>query len=215
MHKKKNFFITFEGIEGSGKSYQSKKLFNKLKKIKLPVVYTREPGGTKGAEKIRDLILKDYFHKTPKEKFNKYTDTLLYLAARNEHLEKKIRPAINKKKVIICDRFTDSTLAYQVHGKKVNKGVIDYVHKIILGNLKPDFTFVIKSQISKAMLRLNKRKNKNRYDKFSKKFYDNVQKSFIKIAKTNRNRYLVIDNTLDSSSAEKIIFNKFIKLLKK
>ena len=89
------------------------------------------------------------------------------------------------------------------------------MHKIILGNLKPDFTFIIKSQISKAMLRLNKRKNKNRYDKFSKKFYDNVQKSFIKIAKTNRNRYLVIDNTLDSSSAEKIIFNRFIKLLKK
>ena len=89
------------------------------------------------------------------------------------------------------------------------------MHKIILRNLKPDFTFVIKSQISKAMLRLNKRKNKNRYDKFSKNFYDNVQKRFIKIAKTNRNRYLVIDNTPDSSSAEKIIFNRFIKLLKK
>ena len=215
MFKKKSLFITFEGVEGSGKTYQSKKLYKRITKMKIPAIYTREPGGTKGAEKIRDLILKDYFHKNPKEKFGKYTDTLLYLAARNEHVEKKIRPSIYKKKVIICDRFTDSTLAYQVYGKKVNKGLIDYVHKIILGNLKPDFTFIIKSQISKAMFRLNKRKNKNRYDKFSKKFYDNVQKRFIKIAKTNRNRYLVIDNTLDSSSAEKIIFNRFIKLLKK
>ena len=137
-------------------------------------------------------------------------DLLLYLAARNEHVEKKIRPSIYKKKVIICDRFTDSTLAYQVYGKKVNKGLIDYVHKIILGNLKPDFTFVIKSQISKAMLRLNKRKNKNRYDKFSKKFYDNVQKSFIKIAKTNRNRYIEIYNTLDSSSAQKSVATIFV-----
>ena len=75
MHKKKNFFITFEGIEGSGKSYQSKKLFNKLKKIKLPVVYTREPGGTKSAERIRKVILDDYFHLDSKEQFNKYTDT--------------------------------------------------------------------------------------------------------------------------------------------
>ena len=138
----------------------------------LPSIYTREPGGTRAAEKIREVILKDYFHQDSKEKFNKYTYTLLYLASRNEHIKKKIRPAINKKKVIICDRFTDSTLAYQVHGKKVNKGLIDYVHKIILGNLKPDFTFVIKSQISKAMIRLNKRKNKNRYDKFSFSFYN-------------------------------------------
>ena len=101
MFKKKSLFITFEGVEGSGKTYQSKKLYKKISKMKISAIYTREPGGTKGAEKIRDLILKDYFHKTPKEKFNKYTDTLLYLAARNEHLEKKIRPAINKKKVII------------------------------------------------------------------------------------------------------------------
>ena len=215
MYKRKFFFIVFEGIEGCGKSFQSKKLFRNLKKIGLPTVLTREPGGTITSEKIRDLILKDYFGKDTKEKFHKYTDTLLYLAARNEHIVNKIKPAAFKKKIVICDRFTDSTLAYQVHGKKVNKGLIDYVHKIILGNLKPDFTFVIKSQISKAMLRLNKRKNKNRYDKFSKNFYDNVQKRFIKIAKTNRNRYLVIDNTLDSSSAEKIIFNRFIKLLKK
>ena len=114
MSKKKPFFIVFEGVEGCGKSYQSKKLFNKLKKKNIASILTREPGGTKSSELIRNLILKDYFEKNSKEKFDKYTDTLLYLAARNEHIKNKIRPALLKKKIVICDRFTDSTLAYQV-----------------------------------------------------------------------------------------------------
>ena len=111
MFRKKPFFIVFEGVEGCGKSYQSKKLFNNLKKRKIKALITREPGGTKSAELIRNLILKDYFQKDIKEKFDKYTDTLLYLAARNEHVKNKIRPALLKKKVVICDRFIDSTLA--------------------------------------------------------------------------------------------------------
>ena len=138
MRKGKSLFITFEGIEGSGKSYQSKKLYKNLKKKKVPVILTREPGGTKSAEKIREIILKDYFHKDSKEKFNKYTDTLLYLAARNEHVENKIRPAISKKKIIICDRFIDSTMAYQVYGKGVNKNLVDSVHKYVLDHIRPD-----------------------------------------------------------------------------
>ena len=93
MHKRKFFFIVFEGIEGSGKSYQSKKLFKNIKKKNYPVVLTREPGGTIGAERIRQVILKDYFHKNKSEKFHKYTDTLLYLAARNEHIQNKILKA--------------------------------------------------------------------------------------------------------------------------
>ena len=99
MYKKKSLFITFEGIEGSGKSFQSKKLFKNLKKKKVPVILTREPGGTNGAERIRNLILDDYFYPDTKEKFNRYTDTLLYLAARNEHIINKLRPAISKKKI--------------------------------------------------------------------------------------------------------------------
>ena len=93
MRNKKFFFIVFEGIEGSGKSYQSKKLFNNIKKKKYPVILTREPGGSIGAERIRDLILKDYFHKNKNQTFHKYTDTLLYLAARNEHVQNKILDA--------------------------------------------------------------------------------------------------------------------------
>ena len=215
MYKKKSLFITFEGIEGSGKSYQSKKLYNKIKQLKLPVILTREPGGTKGAEIIRDIILKDYFHPNSKEQFDRYTDTLLYLAARNEHIINKLKPAISKKKIIICDRFIDSTLSYQVYGKGVNKNLVDSVHRFILGKIKPDLTFILKSDISKALQRLNKRKKKNRYDKFSRNFYQRVQKAFIKISKSSKRRYLLVDTSSDDDKAEKIIFNRFINEIKK
>ncbi len=215
MYKKKPLFVTFEGIEGSGKSYQSKKLYKSIKKRRIPVILTREPGGTRGAEKIRKIILEDYFYLHSKIRFNKYTDTLLYLAARSEHIENKIKPAISKKKIIICDRFIDSTLAYQVYGKGVSKALVDSVHKYILGSIRPDLTFILKVNISKALERLKKRKKKNRYDKFSKYFYIKAQKAFIKIAKKNKTRYFVLDNSNDSEETEKIILNKFIQVLSK
>ena len=139
---------------------------------------------------------------------------MLYLAARNEHINNKIRPAIFNKKIIICDRFIDSTLAYQVYGKGVDKRLVDSVHKYILGDIKPDLTFILKVNITKALQRLNKRKKKNRYDKFSKSFYIKVQNAFIKIAKKNKKKYFVLDNSNDSNQIERIIYNRFIKTLK-
>ena len=215
MYKKKSLFVTFEGIEGSGKTFQSKKLFRKIKSMGLHAIYTREPGGTRAAEKIREVILKDYFLPESKEKFNKYTHTLLYLASRNEHIEKKLLPAISKKKIIICDRFIDSTLAYQVYGKGVNKNLVDTIHKYILRSIKPDLTFILKTNISRAMQRLKKRKKKNRYDKFSKSFYGRVQKAFLKIAKTNKKKYFIINNSLDTPETENIVFKKFIEVFNK
>ena len=207
MYKKKSLFVVFEGIEGSGKSYLSKKLYSYLKKKKNSVVLTREPGGTKRAEKIRDIILSDYFFKKNKEKFHKYTDTLLYLAARNEHIENKIKPALKAKKIVICDRFIDSTFAYQVYGKGVKKEFIENIHKQILGRTKPDLTFLLKVNVNKALSRLRKRKIKNRYDKFSKSFYNNAQKAFIKIAKKNKKKYFILDNSNNDRKIEKIIFS--------
>ena len=161
------------------------------------------------------MILEDYFASDSKEKFSKYTDTLLYLAARNEHVQNIIRPAISKKKIVICDRFIDSTLAYQVYGKGVSKNLVDSIHKFILGNIKPDLTFVLKVNISKALQRLKKRKKKNRYDKFSKNFYIRVQNAFIKIARKNAKRYCIVDNSEDSTKTESVILDKFIQFLNK
>ena len=214
MHKRNFFFIVFEGIEGSGKSYQSKKLFKNIKKKNYPVVLTREPGGTIGAERIRQVILKDYFHKNKSEKFHKYTDTLLYLAARNEHIQNKILKAKRTKKILICDRFIDSTIAYQVYGKKVEFKLIENIHKYILQKIKPDITFLLKVKSSKASSRLKKRKTKNRYDKFSKNFYQNAQKAFIKLAKKNKKRYFIFDNSTDDKELEKKILNIVLSKLK-
>ncbi len=213
MRNKKFFFIVFEGIEGSGKSYQSKKLFYNINK-KYPVILTREPGGTFGAERIRELILKDYFHKNNSEKFHKYTDTLLYLAARNEHIQNKILKAKKTKKIIICDRFVDSTLAYQVYGKKVESKLIETVHKYILQNIRPDITFLLTVKPNKASSRLKKRKIKNRYDKFSKNFYQNAQKAFIRLAKKNKKKYFIFDNSNDDEKLEKKILNIVLSKLK-
>ena len=212
MYKKKPFFIVFEGVEGCGKSYQSKKLLRFLKKKKIPSILTREPGGTKSAEMIRNLILKDYFNKSSKDKFDKYTDTLLYLAARNEHVKNKIFPSLKKKMVVICDRFIDSTLAYQVYGKKINLNFVNNIHKNILNGLKPNLTFILKVSPKSSKKRLIKRKTKNRYDNFSQSFYSNVQKSFIKIAKGKKN-YFILNSSKNNNSVEQKIFNITSKYL--
>ena len=213
MYKKKPFLIVFEGVEGCGKSYQSKKLYNKLKHKKIDTILTREPGGTKSAELIRNLILKDYFTKDSKEKFDKYTDTLLYLAARNEHIKNKIKPALLKKKIVICDRFIDSTIAYQVHGKKVDLNFIRNIHNKVLQGIKPNIVFVLKVSKQSSRKRLKKRKFKNRYDNFAQSFYNKAQKSFIKIAK-NRKNYFILDSSTNNKSLEKKIFNVCEKFLK-
>lgn len=213
MYRKKPFFIVFEGIEGCGKSYQSKKLLKKLRKKKIPSVLTREPGGTKSAELIRNLILKDYFNHNSKEKFDKYTDTLLYLAARNEHIKNKINPSLKKKIVVICDRFIDSTLAYQVYGKKISLNFVNNIHKFILNGLKPNLTFVLKVSSKSSRKRLLKRRTKNRYDNFSQSFYAKVQKSFVKIAKKKRN-YFILDSSENDNSLEEQIFKITSKYLR-
>ena len=212
MYKKKPFFIVFEGVEGCGKSYQSKKLFKNLVKSRIQTILTREPGGTKSAELIRNLILKDYFTKTQNDKFDKYTDTLLYLAARNEHVKSKIRPALKKRKVVICDRFIDSTIAYQVFGKKINIDFINNIHKFILNGLKPNLTFVLKVSSSSSKKRLFKRKTKNRYDNFTQSFYNKVQKSFLNIAKNKKN-YFVLDSSKNNKDLEIKIFQIVKKYL--
>ena len=213
MYKKKPFFIVFEGVEGCGKSYQSQKLKKNLKKKGINSILTREPGGTRGAESIRNLILKDYFSRKKKEKFDKYTDTLLYLAARNEHIKNKIKPALKKRKIVICDRFIDSTLAYQVYGKKVDKTFIKNIHKFILQGIKPNITFILKVSATSSKLRLKKRKSKNRYDNFPQSFYRKAQKSFLKIAK-NKKDYFVLNSSSNNKDLEKKIFKIILNYLK-
>ena len=156
----KKLVITFEGIEGSGKSLHIKNIVNYLSKKKVRFIELREPGGSKNAEKIRKLIL------NKKSTFNTKTDLLLYLAARSENIETIINKHY-KKKIILIDRFSDSTLAYQHYGMGLNKKIIETINNYLLKKIKIDYTFlhiVNKKNLNKRML---KRKNLNRYDKFN------------------------------------------------
>ena len=136
----------------------------------------------------------------------------MYLAARNEHIKNKIKPALKRKDIVICDRFTDSTLAYQVYGKKVNINFINNAHKYILDGIRPNITFVLKVSINASKKRLKKRRTKNRYDNFPQSFYTKAQKSFLKIAQNKKN-YFVIESSENDSNLEKKIFKIVCKHL--
>ena len=197
--------IVFEGIEGTGKSHHIKKIANYLTHKKIKFIKIREPGGSLNSEKIRKLILNN------KSTFNKYTDLLLYLSARSENIE-LIKKNIGKK-IILIDRFSDSTIAYQHYGMNVNLKFIKNINDFLLKGIKIDFTFLNTVSQKNMKERLIKRKNLNRYDKFNSEFYEIVQKGFIKILKKNPKRYMLIDSNLDISHNEKIILDKIKKLI--
>ena len=138
---------------------------------------------------------------------------MLYLAARNENFLKKIKP-LYKKKVIICDRFIDSTLAYQHYGLGVKKNVINFINKEITGTMKVDYTFLMYLNVDKSILRISDRKNLNRYDKFKKSFYKKVQNGYIKIFNKNKSKYMIIDSSKKFETNQTIIFNQVKKLIK-
>ena len=197
--------IVFEGIEGAGKSHHINNVAKYLKKNNKKFIRIREPGGSKNSEKIRKLILNN------KSTFNKYTDLLLYLSARSENVE-LIKKNIGKQ-IILIDRFSDSTIAYQHYGMGVNLKFIMNINDYLLKNINIDFTFLNLVNHKNMKKRLMKRKNLNRYDKFNNNFYDKVQKGFIKIFKRNPKKYMKIDSNLDINHNEKIILNKVNDLI--
>ena len=197
--------IVFEGIEGSGKSYHINNVSTYLRKKKIDHIKIREPGGSKNSEKIRKLILSN------KSSFNKETDLLLYLAARSENVN--LLRKYYKKKIILIDRFVDSTIAYQHYGLGVNLKLIKSVNNHLLKKFKVDFTFLNTVGKKNMIKRLKLRKSLNRYDKFNSKFYENVQKGFLKLAKIKIKKYKIINSDLDISYNKSLILSKISKLI--
>ena len=198
--------IVFEGIEGSGKSHHVKKISNYLKKKRIPFVKIREPGGSLNSEKIRKLLL----HK--KSHFNQNTDLLLYLSSRSENYD--LLKKYYKKKIILIDRFVDSTIAYQHYGLGVNLGLIKIINKYILNDFKISFTFLNLVNHKNMIKRLKLRKSLNRYDKFNKYFYEKVQKGFLRLSKKNKKKYQLINSNLDIKVNESLIIDKVKNLIK-
>lgn len=178
--------IIFEGIEASGKSTNIQIVSNYLKKIKKKFIKIREPGGSKYSEIIRNLIL------NKRSKLNFKTDLLLILASRSENINKIIKKNF-RKKIIIIDRFTDSTIAYQHYGMGINLNIIKQMNNFVIDKFKADLTILSIVNNKNMKKRLSLRKNINKYDKFNYSFYEKVQKGFLKIARNNKN-YIIIDS---------------------
>ena len=198
--------IVFEGIEGSGKSYHISCVSKYLKKKNIPFIKIREPGGSPNSEKIRKLILKK------KCNFNRNTDLLLYLASRSENID-LLKKNFNKKTIII-DRFVDSTIAYQHYGQGVNLNLIRMINRHIISNFRVSFTFLNLVSHKNMIKRLRLRKSLNRYDKFSSKFYQNVQRGYIKLSLKNKNKYQLVDSNLDIKLNENLILNRIKRLIR-
>jgi len=186
---KKGFLITFEGGEGSGKSTQAKLLFDYLKRKKIPVILTREPGGTEIGEKIREILVTGKTNKIlPK------TELLLNYAARLEHIERLILPSLKMGKIVISDRFFDSSFAYQGYAHGINLDEIKKLHKFCLKDFKPDLTFVFDVPLEIGLKRAKSRRDKveNRYEKMNENFHLSVKEGFTSIANKNKKRCVLI-----------------------
>ena len=197
--------IVFEGIEGSGKSYHISNVSRYLKKKKIDHIKIREPGGCLNSEKIRKLILNS------KSNFNKNTDLLLYLAARSENIS--ILKKHFRKRVILIDRFIDSTLAYQHYGFRISLNLINQINSYLLKNFKADYTFLNLVNKSNMIKRLKLRKSLNRYDNFNYEFYNKVQKGFINLSKKNKKKYQIINSNLDININKSLIIRTIEKLI--
>ena len=203
MYKKP--VIVFEGIEGSGKSYHIANVVKYLKKKKIDFIKVREPGGSRNSEKIRKLIL------SKKSNFNKITDLLLYLAARSENIDQLKK--FYKKKVILIDRFTDSTIAYQHYGFGIDIKLINFINDLILKNFRVDYTFLNIVNKNNMIKRLKLRNSLNRYDRFNDNFYQKIQRGFLQLAKKNKKKYKIINSNLNINYNKKIIIQSIDKLL--
>ena len=198
--------IVFEGIEGSGKSHHINIVSKYLKKKNISFFKIREPGGSINSEKIRKLIL------NKKTNFIPNTDLLLYSASRSENIN--LLKKFYKKKIILIDRFIDSTIAYQHYGLGVNIDLIKMINKHILSGFKIDFTFLNIVNHKNMLKRLKSRKSLNRYDSFNKNFYKKVQNGFLKLSKLNKTKYKVIDSNLNIKFNENLIIDKVKKIIK-
>jgi dTMP kinase len=182
-------FISFEGIEGSGKSTQSKKLHEFFASQNKKSILTREPGGTKAGEKIREILIDEDI-----ENLTAKTELFLNFAARLEHVKKLINPALTAGGVVICDRFFDSTFAYQGSAFGLDESLIEEVKQMTIGDLVPDITFLIDVPVEFAFDRIANRADNNRYEKLGLEFHRKVREGFLLLAKKNK-RIKIIDGT--------------------
>ena len=199
-------FITLEGVDGAGKTSHIEFIKEYLTNLKLDFIMTREPGGTELGERLREILLHDEM--TPK------TETILMFAARNEHIEKVIRPGLTSGAIVISDRFTDASYAYQSGGKGVEDEAIDVLKDLVQKNLQPDLTFLFDLPVEVSIKRLKKTRKLDKFEKEEKDFHVNVRKKYLMLAKNNPKRFSVLNSEKSIEEIQSQIKIKLDELLK-
>jgi dTMP kinase len=181
-------FITFEGVDGAGKSTHVEWFANELRSAGHSVVVTREPGGSPLGEKLRELVLH--------EPMDAVTETLLVFTARDDHLKKRIQPALDAGTWVVCDRFTDATVAYQGGGKGVAPGLIEAMRKIVHPDLQPDCTLIFDCAFEVSQERMQRSgRALDRFEREGRAFFERVRAAYLATAKADPGRVRVIDST--------------------
>ena len=204
-----NLFITFEGGDGSGKSTQVNLLKDYLDNLNFETIKTREPGGTPSAEILRDLLTTGEV-----EKWAPMSEALLMWASRYEHLIQVIEPALNSGKNVICDRFYDSTYAYQGVAHNLGIDKMEKLKKIIIGDIEPDITFVLDIDPKVGLKRsLDRSDKENRFESYNIDFHNNIRSAFLEIAKKNKDRCIVVDAALNEQEINNLIITVIDNLI--
>ena len=204
-----NLFITFEGGDGSGKSTQVNLLKDYLDNLNFETIKTREPGGTPSAEILRDLLTTGEV-----EKWTPMSEALLMWASRYEHLIQVIEPALNSGKNVICDRFYDSTYAYQGVAHNLGIDKMEKLKKIIIGDIEPDITFVLDIDPKVGLKRsLDRPNQENRFESYNIDFHNKIRSAFLEIAKKNKNRCVVVDASLNEQEINNLIITVIDNLI--
>jgi len=196
-----SLLITFEGGEGSGKTTQSQILYNALKEKGFDVTKTREPGGTKFAEIIREILVRG-----ESNKINNISELFLFAAARADHVQKVIKESLKDNKIVICDRFIDSTLAYQGYAGRLDLDLVEEVNKISIGEIYPDLTFILDIDPTQGIERaLGENNKETRFEEKDIIYHEKIRDGYMKIARNNPNRCVVINGTNDIERISKKI----------
>lgn len=197
-------FITFEGGEGAGKSTQLKKLAEALGAAGMEVVTTREPGGSKGAEAIRALLVTGEV-----DRWDAQTEALLHTAARRDHLARTVWPALERGAWVLCDRFVDSTLAYQGYGHGLKLDFIQGLTRLAIGDFKPDLTLILDLPVEVGLERAGGRGGaEDRYERMGTEFHQRLRQGFLDIAAKDPDRCAIIDATLDLEGVHQSILRQ-------
>ena len=201
------FFITFEGGEGSGKTTQSELLYNNLKQKGLKVTRTREPGGTVLAESIREILLKG-----EKDKMSSLTELYLFAAARRDHIDNVIAPSLKNNEIVVCDRFMDSTTAYQGYAGNIDLNLINSINNFTIGSIIPNITYIFDIDPNIGLKRsINTTSEEIRFEEKDIGYHKKIRSGFLEIAKNNSDRCIVIDAEQELKKIEEFLLNLTIK----